>query len=348
MKVKKDLSQPYVSIVISAYNEEKHIESTLKNKFALNYPQNKIEIIVVSDGSTDKTDEIVKKFEPKGVKLIRQNPRSGKTSAINIAATQAKGDILIFSDANSIYNPDALSHLVSNFSDPDVGYVTGKMIYTNFDRSPIGDGCTSYMKYENFLRMLESQAGSIVGVDGGIDAVRKELYDPMHPDQLPDFVLPLKVIQLGYRVVYEPKAILNEPVLTKSEEEYRMRVRVALRSYWALREMRHFLGFKVNKLYAFQIWSHKVLRYLCFVFLIGGYITNLFLWPHGRFYALLFVLQNLIYLGAGLPLILGKNCLRFNLLYLVHYFVLLNFASAHAFIKFLLNQKKVLWTPRKG
>jgi cellulose synthase/poly-beta-1,6-N-acetylglucosamine synthase-like glycosyltransferase len=348
MAVKKDRFEPHVSIIICAYNEEIHIKSTIENKLELAYPKDKVEIIVVSDASTDSTDAIVKSFGQKRVKLIRQEPRSGKTAAINSAAAAAAGEILIFSDANSLYDPDALKQLVQNFSDAGIGYVTGKMMYINADRSLVGDGCTLYMKYENFLRSVENQTGSIVGVDGGLDAIRRELFRPMCPDQLPDFVLPLEVIERGYRVVYELGAVVREPALTEFEDEYRMRVRVALRSFWAMKEKRRLLGFKLNKFYAFQLWSHKVLRYLCFLFLLGAYFGNIFLFTHGRFFGLFFMFQNLAYLAAIVPLIFGKKGLRFKLMYLFHYFFLINLASGHAFIKFLLNRKQVIWTPRKG
>ena len=155
--VRKSDFTPQVTILIAAHNEQECIRQTIENKLSLDYPADKIEIIVVSDGSTDKTDEIVKDFASKGVKFLRQKPRAGKTSAINMAVREATGEILVFSDANSIYAPDALKKLVQNFADPDVGYVTGKMIYTNPDGSPIGDGCTAYMKYENCLRRIETQ-----------------------------------------------------------------------------------------------------------------------------------------------------------------------------------------------
>ena len=347
-KVKKGDYQPHVTILIAAYNEEKSIDATIKNKLELDYPKEKLELIVISDGSTDKTDEIVKQYEPQGVKLLRQIPRAGKTFALNMAVPHAKGEILAFSDANSIWAHDALSKLLRNFSDPKVGYVTGKMIYTNKDGAIIGDGCSTYMKYENFLRRFETKAGSIVGVDGGIDAARKELYQPMNPDQLPDFVLPLKVVEQGYRVVYEPFAILKEPSLKKSEDEYKMRVRVSLRSLWALSDMRHLLTFSPSFLYSWQIWSHKVLRYLCFIFLLAAYLGNLFLWPESIFYKLFFALQNMAYLSAAVSPIVERNGHRSKILCLLNYFVLLNLASAHAFIKFLLRQKQVIWTPRKG
>ena len=178
---------PSVTLLIAAYNEAECIAATIENKLGLDYPREKLEIIVISDGSTDNTDEIVRRYEGERVRLIRQEPRAGKTSALNLAVGHANGEILVFSDANSSYAPDALRFLVENFNDPKVGYVTGKMIYTNPDGSPVGDGCTAYMKYENFLRAAETRVGSVVGVDGGIDAVRKSLYRPMNPGPTPRF-----------------------------------------------------------------------------------------------------------------------------------------------------------------
>jgi len=347
-KVKKGDFKPAVSILISAYNEAQSIAETLENKLALVYPKEKLEIIVISDGSTDKTDEIVKQFEPNGVKLIRQEPRAGKTAALNLGITHAAGEIIVFSDANSLYTRETLVNLVRNFNDPDVGYVTGKMIYINPDGAQTGDGCNVYMRYENFLRFVETKAGSIVGVDGGVDAVRNKLYKPMASDQLPDFVLPLQIVNMGYRVVYEPEAILKEPVLNASKDEYKMRVRVVLRALWALWDMRPLLSFKKRKLFPWQLWSHKVLRYLSFIFLVIAYFTNIMLWPSGNIYKALFVLQNLCYFAAIIAPCLENKGRFSKVFYLSYYFVLLHLASAHAVFKFLLGKKQALWTPRKG
>lgn len=339
---------PAVTVLIAAYNEAGGIAETVRNKLEQDYPSEKLEIIVVSDGSTDGTDAIVAGFQDRGVLLLRQEPRSGKTAALNMAVAHAGGEILLFSDANSHYAPDAIRKLVRNFGDPAVGYVTGKMVYTHPDGTMVGDGCTAYMKYENLLRTLETHAGSVVGVDGGIDAVRKVLYQPMRADQLPDFVLPLAVAGQGYRVVYEPEAMLKEPALNDAVDEYRMRVRVSLRAFWALYDMRRLLKFKPDPVFAWQLWSHKVLRYLCFVFLLLAWGSNLLLWQNGNYYRLLFVLQNLVYLGAlTAPLVAQKAMARRWLDYM-RYFVLLNLAAGHAFIKFLTGKKQVLWTPRKG
>jgi cellulose synthase/poly-beta-1,6-N-acetylglucosamine synthase-like glycosyltransferase len=367
--IKKDRFLPQITILIAAYNEEKVIETTVKNKLALNYSPDKMEIIVISDGSTDQTDEIVNslglslqmegidKQKERGqkvvaslapVKLLRQEPRAGKTSALNMAVPHAKGNIIVFSDANSIYDEDALNYLVRNFNDPGVGYVTGKMIYTNPQGSIIGDGCSTYMKYENYLRTLETEIGSIVGVDGGIDAIRKSLYKPMNPDQLPDFVLPLKVVEQGYRVVYEPDALLKEPALSSMKDEYRMRVRVSLRAIWALHDMRHLFNIRKFRLFSWELFSHKWLRYIAFIFLLVAYLANLFLLGEDSIFLILMILQTLFYLAALLSFILEQKGLHMKVFYIPYYFTLINLASAHAFIKFLMGEKQVLWTPRKG
>lgn len=346
--VRKAHSLRNVSIIIPAYNEERYIRNTIENKLKLDYPEEKIEIIVVSDGSTDRTDTIVEEYANRGVRLIRQEPRQGKTAGLNLVVPKAKGEIIIFSDANSIYSPDALRELVANFSDPSVGYVTGKMVYVNPDGSLVGDGCSAYMKYENLLRKSETLIGSIVGVDGGIDAMRKELFRPMRPDQLPDFILPLQVVEQGYRVVYDSSALLNENALNKSKDEYRMRVRVSLRSLHALKDMRHLLNPLRYGLFSWQMISHKVLRYSAFLFLIGLYVSNLALAGSHPFYAFSFLLQNIFYLLAVAGYILEKT--RFNLMIfsMPFYFCLLNAAAVHAVWKFMNNQKQVIWAPRTG
>jgi cellulose synthase/poly-beta-1,6-N-acetylglucosamine synthase-like glycosyltransferase len=346
--VRKDSIEPPVTILIAAYNEEEVIAATIENKLNLDYPKEKLEILVISDGSTDGTDDVVKRYADRGVRLLRQEPRAGKTSALNMAITVATGKIISFSDANSICAPDALRKLAANFADPEVGYVTGKMIYANPDGTTIGEGCSAYMKYENVLREVETRLGSVVGVDGGIDAVRKRLYRPMNADQLPDFVLPLMVVEQGYRVAYEPEALLWESSLKEAGDEYRMRVRVSLRALWALFDMRKLLSPARAPLFAWQLWSHKVLRYLCFVFLIAAYVSNLALSAQGWGYGALLLLQSAAYLSAVIMPFLVQAGIKSRILVFARYFFLLNLASAHACAKFLAGKKQVIWTPRKG
>jgi len=337
---------PFVTIVIAAFNEQRHIGETLENKLQLDYPADLLEIIVVSDESTDATDEIVRRFESRGVRLIRQQPRQGKTAGLNLAIPQARGEIIVFSDANSLYAPDALRHLVTNFADPAVGYVTGKMVYVNADGSLIGDGCSAYMKYENVLRALETRVGSVVGVDGGVDAVRRSLYAPMRADQLPDFVLPLHVVEQGYRVVYEPRALLKEHALSKSSDEFRMRVRVTLRSFWALWAKRRLLAPWTNALFAWQLWSHKLLRYAAFIPLLATTVLSVLLADQHWIYAVslaghALLLLSLLFAAGGGRLAAGP--LRYG-----SYFVLVNAACAVAALRFLRGQKQATWQPRGG
>jgi cellulose synthase/poly-beta-1,6-N-acetylglucosamine synthase-like glycosyltransferase len=341
---KRDVT-PVVTIIIPAYNEESCIAGTLENKLDLSYPSENLEIIVVSDASSDQTDEIVKRYESDGVILLRQKHRGGKTSAINDAIKLARGELIVFSDANSIYSKDVLISLAANFADETVGYATGKMMYVNSDMTPVGDGCSAYMKYENRIRRLETRVGSVVGVDGGIDMMRKSLYSPMRPDQLPDFILPLMVVEKGYRVVFEPDAVLNESTLNSDSDEYRMRVRVSLRALWALFDMRHLLSVRNYGVFAFQLLAHKVLRYLIFIFLCMALVSNLLIAGLHPLYLLIFTLQLLAY-AAGIvyPFLKNEN----RLIYLCRYFILLNLASAHAFWRVLRGKKIVVWNPRKG
>jgi len=347
-KIEKYIHEPVITILIAAYNEEVHIGATIQNKLELDYPKDKLEIIVISDGSTDGTDEIAQRFENQGVRLIRQEPRKGKTAALNLAVPHAGGEIIAFSDANSIYASDALKKMARNFKNPDVGYVTGKMIYINSNGSSLGDGCSAYMKYENLLRAYETKIGSTVGVNGGVDIVRKELYKTMRDDQLPDLILPLMVIEQGYRVIYEPDAIVMESSLDKTHDEYKMRVRVTLRALWALYDMRKLLNIVQFKLFAWQVLTHKFLRYLGFIFLIGLYVSNVFLVSKAAFWGFIYVLQHLFYALVLLVHTRTKKQKSVGLLYIPYYFVLLNIAAAHAFMKFLRGQRQVTWTPRAG
>ena len=347
-RVKKGSATPFVTVLIAAFNEQAVIEATIRNKLNQNYPKDRLEILVVSDNSSDKTDEIVDGIKDARVRLIRQEPRAGKTSALNLAIPQAKGEIIIFSDANSLYAPDTIRKLVTNFFDPLVGYVTGRMIYASTDGTMVGDGCSAYMKYENRLREIETRLGSIVGVDGGVDAVLKRLYHPMKNDQLPDLVLPLKVIAQNHRVVYETEAILWENSLNETSDEYRMRVRVSLRALWALFYMRELLWFRKNLLFSWQLWSHKVLRYLCFLFLVLLLYSNFRLFWKNFFYQAFFCIQVIGYVGAIAEPVMARKVRNLKLLRFARYFVLINFAAAHAFIKFLAGKKQALWTPRKG
>lgn len=341
--------EPKVTILIPAFNEKEHIAETIENKLQLEYPKNKVEIIVISDESNDGTDEIVRKYISHGVKLIRQVPRQGKTSGLNLAMNEASGDIIVFSDANSMYDKKALKYLSENFFDPKVGYVTGKMVYANTEGKIIGDGCSSYMRYENFIRKYETHLNSVVGVDGGIDAVRKNLYVNMKPDQLPDFVLPLNVSEQGFRVVYEDRALLKEESLSSTSSEFRMRVRVALRAIWALYDKRKLFNPFRYPIFSWELISHKLLRYLVFIPQFALLLLNIALLFEGEIYIWFFVMQILFYFLCVMGYIAEKKKKATSFAVSVPYYILvLNCASAFAFFRFLRGEKVVLWKPRVG
>jgi cellulose synthase/poly-beta-1,6-N-acetylglucosamine synthase-like glycosyltransferase len=341
---------PTVTVVISAHNEMPNIAATVRNKLSQDYPAALLDVMGVSDASSDGTDEVMQHLaaqEPR-VSFLRQEPRSGKTAALNGLLERARGEIVVFSDANSMYRADAVRHLVSVFADPGVGYASGRMLYVDPSGSLVGDGCTGYMRYENALRGYESAVGSVVGADGGIDAVRRSLYRPMRADQLPDFVLPLDIVQLGYRAIYVPQAVLEEETLSTEAAEYRMRVRVALRAYWALLDKRALLNPLRFPLFSWQLTSHKLLRYMSFAPLALAAVLNWVLLPAGWIYTLLAAAQYTAALLAFLAEFGPRRLRAFSPARYCYYFLLLNCASAVAFARFMRGDKQVLWQPRTG
>jgi cellulose synthase/poly-beta-1,6-N-acetylglucosamine synthase-like glycosyltransferase len=336
---------PRVSILISAYNEAAHIAATVRNKLESDYPAERCEIIVVSDGSDDGTDETLSAMAAAEgrVRFLRQEPRAGKTAALNLAAVRASGEIFVFSDANSLYAPDALRKLIEPFADGEVGYATGRMLYRAPGGSLTGESCSSYMRYENLLRRLESAIGSVVGVAGGIDAVRSELYTAMRADQQPDFVLPLSVVERGKRVVFVPGAKLYEASLGTAAQEFRMRTRVALRAWHALRDKAGLLNPLRYGLFSWQLFSHKWLRYLAPLFQLGAFASNAALVGSGPVWNVIFGLQVIFYLLAAAG---WRGCPLPAPLSFPYYLCLLNAAAAVALVRFLRGTKQATWTPR--
>ncbi len=348
-----DAQLPTVTVLIAAYNEAEHIAETVRNKLELDYPREKLDVIVVSDESEDGTDEIVQGIiaeYPDRVKLIRQVPRAGKTSGLNLIMPEATGEIIVFSDANSLYGRETLRELVAPLADPAVGYVTGRMVYKAADGSLTGEGCSAYMRYENQLREWETRLGSIVGVDGGVDAMRREIYTPMRADQLPDFVQPLTVREKGYRVVYAKKALLYEDALSEVSDEFRMRVRVSLRAFHALKDKAALLDPFRYGLFAWQLFSHKVLRYLAFLFQLTALISNLIAvsaLPNNPIWSLLLVGQIIFYTMAQYGSLMNKQKQTPpKLVSMAYYLCVLNLASGLAFWQFLQGKKQVTWNPR--
>ncbi len=347
-RIHRQSRQFSVTILIPAYNEAECIAKTIQNKLDQDYPKDKLQVIVISDGSTDGTDDIARGFATQGVELISRNAREGKAAALNEAVKHAHGDIIIFSDANSLFEREAVRLMVENFADRDIGYVTGKLHLVIEGTTLSGSGGDAYIRYENLVRTLETRLGSIIGVNGGVDAIRKDLYTDIPSALITDFVLPLHVIARRYRVVYDPRVVSQEVANKQLGSEFRMRVRVALRALRGLIYMRQLLNPIRYPMAAFCLISHKLLRYLTFIFLPIALTVNLKLaftvpiyqWvltAHLIAYALAF-----LGLCAGLPRVLRKVTA------IPSYFLLSNVAFSLAMLKFLRGETMATWRPRAG
>ena len=345
--VKRRSWLPSVTVLIPAYNEAQHIAATIQDKLEQDYPSEWLEIIVISDGSTDGTDEIVREFSSRNVRLIRREQREGKAAGLNEGVRHASGEILIFSDANSLFAPDAIRRMTENFADPEVGYVTGNLTYKIRSDGIAGNGCSAYMKYENALRRLETRAGSIIGVNGGVDSIRRELYKDVPRQLITDFVLPLHVISTKHRVVYDERVHSSEVANSELGSEFRMRTRVGLRALRGIAYMRRLCNPVNYPWIAFSLISHKVMRYFGFLFLPIVFLTNLMLMST-PVYAALFVAQMIVYL---LALVGWRRDLSgpFRKLTLIPaYFLISNAAFTVAAIKFLKGETMATWQPRAG
>jgi len=344
--VRRGPHDPQVTVLVPAYNEVTGIAANLECLCAQDYPVEKLQIIVISDASDDGTDEVVRSFAERGVHLLRQPARAGKAAGLNAGIRMARGEIIVFCDANARFAADAVRRLAENFADAKVGYVTGHL--TLRSSGPGTSGGSAYLTYENLLRTLETRAGSVIGVNGGVDAMRKSLYFDIPADQISDFVLPLGVIRAGYRVVYDARARSEEDANEDSGTEFRMRVRVALRALRGLAYMRGAMNPLRVPLSAFFILSHKILRYLTFLFLAAALIANIVLAMHSIFYATLLGLQLACYALALLGLCRGLPIARSRLAVLPGYFLASNAAFAVAAIRFLRGDVVATWKPRSG
>jgi cellulose synthase/poly-beta-1,6-N-acetylglucosamine synthase-like glycosyltransferase len=338
---------PTVSLIISAYNEEKIIGEKLENCLSLDYPKDKLEIIVVSDASTDSTDMIVERYACEGVGLKRMPTRGGKTTGLNAVVPLARGDIVVFSDANALYATEAIRRLVRNFADPSVGCVTGDSRYVQLDTSYVGNSENTYWDYERGVKMRESVLGSMVGADGAIFAIRRHLYRPLQAADINDFVIPLQIVSQGYRCVFEPEAVCYESAVVHFEEEFRRKVRVANRSWNGLFRVKELLNPLRYGWFTIQLISHKPLRWLTPLFLGALLVCSLLLAPTHWFYAGLAIGQVSVYALGGLGTLLEKWHIHNRWLSFPCYFLLMNVASIVGICKYLRGEKINIWEPER-
>ena len=330
--------EPTVTIVVAAYNEERRIRQRLSNLLSLDYPRDRLEILVVSDGSTDTTAAVAQEYGGFGVAVIAQDRRKGKPAALNEAVPESKGEIVVFADARQSFDAGALQALVGHFADPQVGAVSGELILTAEGNGGVGGGVNTYWRYEKFIRSNEGRVDSTVGVTGAIYAIRRDLFEPIPPDTiLDDVLIPMRVVRRGYRVLFESTAQAYDRAATISGEEWARKVRTIAgnfqlfsREWWLLDPFR-------NRLW-FQTVSHKALRLTTPLLLLGALWANFLLLGRSP-YNLAFLAQGLFY-GAALTAALGG---RHRLLTVPYVLCLLNWATVVAFCRFVTRRQSVTW-----
>lgn len=319
--------EPTVTILISAYNEVGVITEKINNSLALDYPPEKLEIIVISDCSDDGTDEAVGALGLPNVKLLRMSDRSGKTLGLNAALKVAMGEIVVFSDANAMYEPQSLRHIVRNFHDRTVGAVVGESTYADAQGNA-QENESLYWKYETKIKLLETGVGSVVGGDGAIYAIRKNLYRPMRADALSDFVNPIQIVMSGYRCVYEPAARSIEEATDNLEKEFRRKVRIVNRAWRALWSMPSVLNPFSYGFFAIEVISHKLLRWMVPGVLIALLLVSFRLSTAGAMYGVALSAQALLYSCAAGGYLMRKSNSMPRVFAVPYYFCLVNYASA--------------------
>lgn len=343
--VRRGAIEPIVSVIIAAYNEESDIAAKLENTLALDYPSSRLEIIVTSDCSTDRTDQIVEGFAPRGVILHRQTERFGKTAAQNAAVERARGEIILFSDATTIYNPDVLRIMIPCFADSSIGCVTGTVIYSELGSSTVGRGTSSYWNYEFMLKKRESSLGSLIGVCGCMYAVRKSAYVPLYHEACSDFLIATTMVRQHLRAVFEPGAICTEEPNREAHKELGVRVRISAQTLADLWRNRAVLNPLQYGFYSIQLLSHKVMRYLAPVFLILAFFSSAALAPGSLPYALAFLVQSFIYASAVIGWIIERAGMSSRLTAIPQYFVIGNLASLIALGQLLRGERYTRWEP---
>ena len=345
-----EVDLPVVSLLVAAYNEELDIEERILNALALDYPSEKLEIVIASDGSTDRTNEIVRRYAPQGVRLLAYPTNRGKTTVLNESVPQLRGEIVLLSDANTNMAADAVRRLAAWFRQPDIGVVCGRLVLTDPRTGRNVDGL--YWKYETFLKKCESRLGALLGSNGAIYAIRKSLFPTVRPGTLiDDFVIPLDAKRRsGCRIVYDDEAVAFEETAPTVRAEFRRRIRIGAGGFQSIGMLWPLLSPTCGWV-ALTFLFHKILRWTCPFFMLGAVVANLFLLGDPLYTALFgaqFGFYTLALLGHWLPA--KPRCLRY--LRLPTMFVVMNAALFFGFFRWLLRPQTGTWkrtdrTPRE-
>ncbi|MDO9518784.1 MAG: glycosyltransferase family 2 protein [Pseudohongiella sp.] len=337
--------EPDVSVLIIARNEEASIGNKLTNILAMDYPAEKLQIVVASDASTDRSNAILSEFETRGVKVVTGFSQRGKPANLNECVPELSGEIVVLMDARQNVGVDAIRAMVRNFKDPLVGAVSGELMLipqANDNNKSASNGVGFYWRYEKFMRRLESEIDSCVGATGALYAIRKRLFHPIASDTLlDDFLIPMNIVRQGYRVVFEPAAIAWDAAEITAASEFRRKTRTIAGNFQIFARESWLLDPWVNRLWI-QTISHKFFRLTAPVFLLLLFITNVFLLTNA-FFVLCLVLQLLFYGAALVGHTTESRWRGIQLLSIPYAFCVLNWATVIGFSRFLSGRQKIVW-----
>jgi len=332
---------PAVTLVVAAYNEAGCIAEKLKNSISIDYPATRFQVIIGSDGSTDGTDQIVRTFRDRRVWLSHSS-RGGKASVLNRCIPAATGEIIVLSDANTLLDPGAVKKLVRHFADPQVGAVCGKLKLYNRSKRDYEE--STYWKYESLIKFYEGKLGVVMGANGGLYAIRRRLFAPLAPATIvDDFVIAIRIMEQGYKVIYDAQALAYEETTEDYQREFRRRVRIAAGGFQSL-AMYPYLVWPFHGFRSFAFWSHKLLRWCAPALMVLALVANLFLFRRGLYRATLFA-QVLFYgLAAAGKARLFRGALR-RATSVAYYFVTMNIAIIVGFWRFVRGEQQAAWEP---
>lgn len=331
---------PSISMIVPVHNEASRIGRKVVNTAALRYPPHRLEVLFISDGSTDATVDIIRAGQTASMTIVELPGRGGKAAALNAGLQHAAHDILVFSDASIELEPEALHRIVRPFEDPEIGCVSGE------DRIAESGGEGWYGRYELFLRRLESRVHSIVGASGSFYAQRRALCRPFTEGMAPDFLSVLRTVEQGYRAVSEPSAVGSMTSLKDNRHEFDRKVRTSIRGMTTLFAHAGVLNPFRYGVFAFAMWSHKVLRWTVPFFLVTAFLSPLAL-LHRPLYAAAFVLQAAFYLGALAALGEWGSVHRSFVGKVALYFSTVNAAILAAWYRYGTGVRQEIWTPSR-
>lgn len=338
--VKKGDITPVVSFIITAYNEERQIKEKIENTLKQDYPKDKLEIIVASDCSSDRTDEIVRSYKSNGIRLIRSPERKGKEAAQKLAVKMASGEIFIFTDVATMLQPDGVSNIVKNFNDPTVGCVSSVDRFIDKDGKISGEG--AYVKYEMLLRDLETKVNTLVGLSGSFFAAHKEVCNNWAIDLQSDFNTLLNSLRLGLRGVSDPESIGYYENIADGKKEFDRKVRTVLRGISVFMKSLSMLNPLEYGLFSWQLFSHKLCRWLVPFAMIIAFFSNLLLVKYSKFYQYSFLMQIIFYTLAYLGIY--KNFKK-SIFKILSFFVLVNMSILNAWYRYFKGERMVRWEP---